>query len=159
MNYWLMKSEPDEFGIDDLARKSCEMWEGVRNYQARNFMQEMKKGDLIFFYHSSCKTVGIAGLMKVATEAYPDPAAVDPKHPYFDKKQPKENRWLAIDVQFVEKFPTVLTLAKIKMLAEQHAELQDLMLIKLNRLSVMPVEEREWICLMDAIKKNKAGQN
>ncbi len=151
MAYWLMKSEPDEFGIDDLALKKCERWDGVRNYQARNFMREMQLGDQIFMYHSSCKTVGIAGLMKVARAGYPDPSAEDPSSAYYDKKQPAENRWTAVDVAFVKRFKKVLTLAEIKTLASQDERLADFMLITRSRLSVMPVTESQWQCLMEAI--------
>ena len=151
MAYWLLKSEPEEFGIDDLEQKECEMWEGVRNYQARNFMREMKQGDLAFLYHSSCKTVGIAGVMRIEKGGYPDPTAEDPSHPYFDKTQPEENRWTAVDVKFVEKFPRVFTLKEIKALAEQDDRLNDLMLVSKSRLSVMPITQGEWFSLIEAI--------
>lgn len=151
MAYWLLKSEPSEFGIDDLAQKKCEMWEGVRNYQARNFMRDMQVGDLAFLYHSSCKTVGIAGVMRIEKAGYPDPTAQDPEHPYFDKTQPDENRWTAVDVKFVEKFPHIFTLKEVKALAEKDPRLENLMLVNKSRLSVMPVTQEEWFCLIEAI--------
>ena len=152
MAYWLMKSEPDEFGIDDLALKKCERWDGVRNYQARNFMREMQEGDFIFMHHSSCKTVGIAGVMTVARAGYPDPSAEDPSSAYFDKKQPSENRWTAVDVAFEERFAKVLTLEKIKQLAVNDPRLSDLMLLSRSRLSVMPISHEQWQCLMEHVR-------
>ena len=151
MAYWLLKSEPDEFGIDDLEQNGCEMWDGVRNYQARNFMREMKVGDMAFLYHSSCKNVGIAGVMRIEKEGYPDPTAEDPSNPHFDKKQPKENRWTAVDVKFVEKFHRVFSLKEVKELAAKDERLKDLMLVSQSRLSVMPITQGEWFCLIEAI--------
>lgn len=140
MKYWLMKSEPNEFSIDDLARTGCNQWNGVRNYQARNFMRDMQKGDLIFFYHSSCKPAGIAGIMQVDREAYPDPSATDPQSPYFDDKSHPKNRWSAVDVCYVEKFNQLISLETIK----QMPALSDMLLVSRNRLSVMPVSEEHW---------------
>lgn len=104
MNYWLMKSEPDVFSIDDLKKRphSTEHWDGVRNYQARNFMKDgMKKGDLIFFYHSNCEEPGIVGLAKVVKEAYPDFTSWDKKSKYYDEKStPEKPRWFMVDVKF-----------------------------------------------------------
>ena len=149
MTYWLMKSEPDEFSIDDLQQKGVARWDGVRNYQARNFLREMNLGDQVLFYHSSCKHVGIAGLMEIVGTYYPDPLAIDKGSSYFDPKSLKENRWSAVDVKFIQKFEKVLSLQSIKTLAENDQRLADLALIKKgNRLSVMPITNDQWQCLI-----------
>ena len=145
MNYWLMKSEPDVFGVDDLmkAPRKTDTWDGVRNYQARNMMRdEMKKGDLVFFYHSNCKEPGIAGIMKIAREGYPDHTAFDPKEKYFDPKSDPDNpRWYMVDVRHVRKLKRVITLTELK----THPELDGLPLLRRgNRLSIMPVSEEQW---------------
>lgn len=152
MPYWLMKSEPDEFSIDDLRRKGKARWDGVRNYQARNFMRDMALGDTILFYHSSCKDVGISGLMKVVTTHYEDPLAIDPKSDYFDEKSLKSNRWSAVDVAFEAKLSKIFPLDQIKKLAEKDQRLADFALVqKGSRLSVMPVSDAQWQCLMEKI--------
>ena len=143
MNYWLMKTEPDTFSIDDLKRKKREAWDGVRNYQARNFMRDdMRVGDGVFFYHSNCAEPGIAGLAEVATDAYPDPSQFDPKSKYFDPGSSRDNpRWMLVDVIFVKKLKRVITLDELK----NHKALTDMRLLrKGNRLSVMPVEAADW---------------
>ncbi|WP_250624844.1 EVE domain-containing protein [Pinirhizobacter soli] len=143
MNYWLMKSEPDTFSIDDLKRKGKEAWDGVRNYQARNFMRDgMRVGDKVFFYHSNCAVPGIAGIASVATSAYPDPSQFDPKSHYFDAGAKREDpRWMLVDVKFVRKLKRVITLEELKGLDE----LADMALVrKGNRLSVMPVSKPHW---------------
>ena len=143
MNYWLMKTEPDTFSIDDLKRKKREAWDGVRNYQARNFMRDdMRVGDGVFFYHSNCAEPGIAGLAEVATDAYPDPSQFDPKSQYFDPGSSRDNpRWMLVDVTFVKKLKRVITLDELK----NHKALTDMRLLrKGNRLSVMPVEAADW---------------
>ena len=145
MNYWLMKSEPDVFGIDDLkaAPKRTEHWDGVRNYQARNMMRdEMKRGDLVFFYHSNCKTPGIVGIAKVVKEGYPDFTAFDSKSKYFDPKSTTDNpRWFMVDVKFVRKLKRTIALEELK--GDRH--LAGFPLIRRgNRLSIMPVTERQW---------------
>jgi predicted RNA-binding protein with PUA-like domain len=143
MNYWLMKSEPDTFSIDDLKRKKHEAWDGVRNYQARNFMRDdMRVGDGVFFYHSNCAEPGIAGLAEVATDAYPDPSQFDPKSKYFDPGSSRDNpRWMLVDVKFAKKLKRVITLDELK----NHKALADMRLLrKGNRLSVMPVEAADW---------------
>ncbi|HEY0199697.1 MAG TPA: EVE domain-containing protein [Rhodanobacter sp.] len=143
MKYWLMKSEPDAFSIDDLKRKRVEAWDGVRNYQARNFMRDgMRPGDKVFFYHSNCAEPGIAGLAEVASDSYPDPSQFDPKSHYFDPKSSRENpRWMLVDVKFVKKLKRVITLDELK----GHDALEDMQLLrKGNRLSVMPVGAAEW---------------
>ncbi|MGD8234564.1 MAG: EVE domain-containing protein [Chromatiales bacterium] len=147
MNYWLMKSEPDVFGIDHLMKmpKKTEHWDGVRNYQARNMMRdEMKKGDLVFFYHSNCDEPGIVGIMTVAREGYPDHTAFDPKQKYHDAKSDPENpRWYMVDVKHKRKLKRTITLKELKEYAD--TELRDCPLVrKGNRLSIMPLTERQW---------------
>ncbi|MCH9626968.1 MAG: hypothetical protein S4CHLAM2_06000 [Chlamydiales bacterium] len=136
--YWLMKSEPTCYSIDDLERMHTTSWDGVRNYQARNIMRdEMQVGDLAFFYHSSCNPAGIVGLCRVCKEAHPDYTAWDPKSDHFDPKaSPDKPIWMMVDVEFVEKFPNVITLHELK----QHPELEELMVTQRgSRLSVQPV--------------------
>ncbi len=145
MNYWLMKSEPDVFGIDDLKRcpAKTEPWDGVRNYQARNMMRDdMKKGDLVFFYHSNCKEPGIVGIMKVVREGYPDHTAFDPKEKYYDPKSDPDNpRWYMVDVRYVRTLKRTITLTELK----THKQLADFPLVRRgNRLSVMPVTKNDW---------------
>ena len=145
MAYWLMKSEPEEFSIDDLESRPSrkEPWDGVRNYQARNMMRdEMKMGDLAFFYHSNCDTPGIAGLVKIASEAYPDPTAFDPDDDHYDPKSDPENpRWYLVDVEFVRKLKRVIPLSELK----AESALEKMALTRRgNRLSVMPVSKKEW---------------
>ena len=143
--HWLMKSEPSSFSVDDLLRRPdrTEPWDGVRNYQARNLIRdEMKPGDLAFFYHSSCDEPGIAGVMEVASPAYPDPTAFDPGHHHFDPdSSPDSPRWLLVDVRLVRKLRRIITLTELK----THPELAGLPLLKRgNRLSVMPVSREHW---------------
>lgn len=146
MNYWLMKSEPDVFGIDDLARRpgKTEHWDGIRNYQARNMIRDdMKKNDLAFFYHSNAAEIGIVGIMKIVREAYADYTALNPESKYFDPKSSLDNpRWYMVDVQFVRKFKRVITLDELR----QHADaLGDMALLREgNRLSINPVTEDQW---------------
>ena len=143
MNHWLMKSEPDAFSIDDLKRKKREPWDGVRNYQARNFMRDgMRPGDKVFFYHSNCAVPGIVGIAEVATDAYPDPSQFDPKSKYFDAGSSRDNpRWMLVDVKFVKKLKRTISLEELK--ADQAlAEMP--LLRKGNRLSVMPIDDADW---------------
>lgn len=145
MNYWLMKSEPEEFSIDDLrrSRSGKEPWDGVRNYQARNMIRdEMRPGDQVFFYHSNCEEPGIVGIMKIASEAYPDPTAFDPRDKHHDPKSDPDNpRWYLVDVGFVRKLARTITLRELR----GQSKLTDLALVrKGNRLSVMPVSKQEW---------------
>jgi predicted RNA-binding protein with PUA-like domain len=147
MNYWLMKSEPDTFSIDDLKRKKREAWDGVRNYQARNFMRDgMRVGDGVFFYHSNCAEPGIAGIAEVATDAYPDPSQFDPKSQYFDPGSSRDNpRWMLVDVKFVKKLTRIITLKEL----QAQPNLADMALVrKGNRLSVMPVSAAEWRAIL-----------
>ncbi|WP_041713099.1 EVE domain-containing protein [Paraglaciecola sp. T6c] len=151
MQYWLFKTEPDAFSIDDLAAKpeQTEHWDGIRNYQARNFLRDqVKQGDKVFIYHSSCKDVGIAGLAEVVKEAYPDHTQFDPESHYYDPKSSPDNpRWVMVDVRFVEKFPAILSLKKIKSMPE----INEIGLIKKGyRLSIMPVNEHEFSALLAA---------
>lgn len=144
MVYWLIKSEPGEFSIDDLARRGREPWSGVRNYQARNFMRDdMKPGDGILFYHSSCPEPGVVGLAEVASTAYPDPTQFDPDSEYFDAKaSPDLPRWWLVNVGFRRKLTRTITLDQIRAQAER---LGDLALIRRgNRLSVLPVTRTQW---------------
>ncbi len=154
MQFWLMKSEPGEFSIDDLKQrpKKTEPWDGVRNYQARNMMRdEMKKGDLAFFYHSNCDEPGIVGIMQIVREGYPDPTAFDPKDKHFDPKSDPENpRWFHVDVKFKQKFSRTISLAELK----QQKKLQDMKLLQRgNRLSVMPVSQTEWNYILKLAEK------
>ncbi|GGF55237.1 EVE domain-containing protein [Alteromonas lipolytica] len=149
MQYWLFKSEPDVFGIDHLAARpnQTEPWDGVRNYQARNFLRdEVKVGDRVFFYHSSCKTVGIAGIAEVVKAGYPDATQFNPESAYFDPKATQEKpRWYSVDVKYVSKFARVLELSTIK----DCPQITELSLVKKgHRLSVMPVIENEWHTLV-----------
>jgi predicted RNA-binding protein with PUA-like domain len=145
MNYWLFKTEPEECSIDDFAKapEQAIVWEGVRNYQARNFLRDqVKTGDLVFIYHSSCKDIGIAGIAEVVRSSYPDPSQFNSLSPYFDAKASGTKApWVAVDLRFVEKFPVLLSLDKLK----QSTKLEQLPLVKKgNRLSVMPVSPAEW---------------
>ncbi len=145
MNYWLMKSEPSTFSIDDLKSRpdKTEPWDGVRNYQARNFMRDdMKKGDQVFFYHSNCPEPGIVGLATVASASYPDPTAFDPEDSHYDPKSDADKpRWYLVDVKYKRKLKRTITLQELK----QHHMLADMKLLqKGNRLSIMPVTKRQW---------------
>jgi predicted RNA-binding protein with PUA-like domain len=143
MRYWLMKSEPEEFSIDALAKKKLEPWNGVRNYQARNYMRDgMKVGDGVLFYHSNCAEPGVVGIAEIRSEAHPDPSQFDPKSDYYDPASKREEpRWLLVDVGYKRKLKRTITLAELK----DRPQLQDLALVKKgNRLSVMPVSRSEW---------------
>lgn len=146
MAYWLMKSEPDEFSISDLQRLGNARWDGVRNYQARNFLREMEVGDEFLFYHSSCPEPGIAGIGKISQAAYPDPTALDPQSHYHDAKaNADKNPWSAIEVAFLENFGKVLGLGYLK----QQTALEQLPLVqKGSRLSVMPVTAEQWTAIL-----------
>lgn len=134
---WLMKTEPDVFGIDVLQRKQTEHWDGVRNFQARNHMRAMKLGDRVLFYHSSCDPPGVAGLARVCREAYPDFTSWDPKSKYYDPRSTAETpRWSMVDVEFVEKFPRLVPLDEMR----RTPGLDDMLLLRRGmRLSVQPV--------------------
>lgn len=151
MNYWLLKSEPDDISIDDVKLSSTQAWFGIRNYQARNFIRDgMKIGDLAFFYHSSCKVPGVAGIVKISSDAYPDDSAFDPESAYFDAKSTPENpRWLQRDIEFVEKFENIIPLALLKSLPS----LAEMYLVsKGSRLSIQPVRAQEWQAINALVK-------
>ena len=144
-----MKSEPDVYSIDDLEKeKKPALWEGCRNFTVRNFMKDdMKDGDLAFFYHSNIAPIGIVGIMKISGDVFPDPTQFDPKSEYYDEKSKEDHpRWMARNVEFVEKFEKVITLEQLK-----HDPRLSTMLVvrKGQRLSVMPVTEEEWKIVLD----------
>jgi predicted RNA-binding protein with PUA-like domain len=142
MAYWLMKSEPEELSILDLQRLGSARWDGVRNYQARNFLRQMQLGDSFFFYHSSCPQPGIAGIGTISASAYADPAALDPHSGYYDGKASSEkNPWSAVTVAHHTTFKRVLSLAQLR---QQSALSAMPLLQKGSRLSVMPVTPEEW---------------
>jgi predicted RNA-binding protein with PUA-like domain len=149
MQYWLLKTEPSTFSWDDLNSTPNQIthWEGVRNYQARNFMRQMKVGDLIFFYHSIVKPQTIMGITKVVQEAYLDHFAFDSSSKYYDPQRLPENpRWLMVDIQYVEDFQPPITLNELK----QTKGLEDMLLLqKGNRLSVQPVTPKEWEIILE----------
>lgn len=154
MKYWLMKSEPETFSIDDLAARKVEPWDGVRNYQARNFMREMAVGDGVFFYHSNARPPGIVGLAEVAKAAYPDPTQFDGQSDYFDARSTVDHpRWDLVEVRFKEKFAQMITLETLK----EHEALSEMVLVqKGNRLSVMPVTKAQWDCILSlAVRGNR----
>lgn len=144
MKYWLFKSEPDEYSIDDLAAEADGIgcWNGIRNYQARNLLRDqVNRGDAVLFYHSSCKVPGVAGIAKVVGNAYPDPSQLDPESQYFDPKSTQHQpRWYCVDIQFSQKFSQVLSLKQLK----QQSPLENMVLLKQGRLSIQPVTTEEW---------------
>jgi len=157
MNYWLLKSEPGEFSFGDLASSpgKTTFWDGVRNYQARNFMRDqMQKGDLAFFYHSSCEQPGIVGIVEIVSAARPDDTAFDPSDKHYDAKSKlAEPRWFGVDVRYKRRLKNPLSLAKLK----QHAgdSLTELQLLQRgNRLSVMPVSSSDWQFILELEKEN-----
>ena len=157
MQYWLMKSEPDVYGIDDLAAQpdQTDHWDGVRNYQARNMMRDqMKKGDKVFFYHSNCKEPAIVGIAEIAREGYPDFTAWDPESKYYDPKSTPDNpRWYMVDLRFRRKLRRPVTLQELK----QHPALANMPLLrKGNRLSVMPVTKEQWDYILGLEKQPAA---
>lgn len=146
MQYWLMKTEPNVFSIDDLKIKRKSGWDGVRNYQARNFMRDqMKKGDIVLIYHSSCEVPGIAGLGTVSKEAYPDPTQYDSKSPYFDPKSTIDNpRWFMVEVEFKSKLQKLISLAELK----NDPGLSSMIVLKKgSRLSITPITNLEYFAL------------
>lgn len=144
MAYWLFKTEPDEFGIDDLKAfgKKSAPWDGIRNYQARNLLRDqVQVGDQVLMYHSSCKLIGVAGTAEVVTAAFPDPAQFDPESKYFDAKATHEDpRWFNLEIVFKQKFESVVPLKLLKVTPE----LSEMTLLKQGRLSVQPVTAQEW---------------
>ncbi len=149
MRYWLMKTEPSVYGIDDLAAEpqQTDHWDGIRNYQARNMMRDdMKSGDRIFLYHSNCKEPGIVGIAEVVREAYPDHTAFDPDSTYYDPKSDPDNpRWMMVDVHLVRRLKRNITLHELK----ARPELDGLALVRRgNRLSIMPVSSEHWAFIL-----------
>ena len=154
MNYWLLKSEPTSYSIDNLQREKSKItcWDGVRNYQARNFMRDvMKKGDQAFFYHSNCQVPGIVGIVEIVRESYLDFTALDPENHHYDPKSTVSNpRWVMIDVKFCQKFQKIISLNVLK----RNPLLKDLLILrKGNRLSITPVTEKQWNAIV-AMGKN-----
>jgi predicted RNA-binding protein with PUA-like domain len=146
MNYWLFKTEPDAFSIDDLAAHGSTSWEGVRNYQARNFLRQCAVGDEVFIYHSSCKFIGIAGVGKILRSAYADATQLDSSSDFFDAASLQgDPRWSTVDVGFVKKFPRLIDLPALKI----NPALSELALVKkASRLSVMPVSVVEYHAIL-----------
>ena len=141
MQYWLMKSEADVYSIDQLAADGSTLWDGVRNYQARNNMKQMKVGDLVLYYHSRQNPSAVVGLARVVREAYPDPTQFDPEHKYFDEKSSREEpRWELVDIEFARRFEHPVTLHEVK----AEAALADMVLVNNSRLSVQPVRPDEF---------------
>jgi predicted RNA-binding protein with PUA-like domain len=157
--YWLMKSEPSDYSIDDLKADKTTLWDGVRNHQARNQMMEMKKGDEVLFYHSMSDKA-VVGVMRVtSSEAYPDPTQFRKRSKYYDEKSTKKApRWFLVDVRYVKKLKKPVTLAEIK----ARATLKDMVLVKNSRLSVQPVRKKEFDMIVrmgtPAAKKRPAGK-
>ena len=144
-SYWLFKSEPSTFSIEDLRHVGRTAWEGVRNYQARNHLREAKVSDGVLFYHSSTKPMAVAGAAKVVKAAYPDPSQFDTKSEYFDKDAKRDDpRWSLVDIEFVEAFASPVTLDEMK----EMPALRDMVLLKRGRLSVQPVTAGEWAAIV-----------
>ncbi len=143
-NYWLFKAEPHIYGIEHLnaAPKKIGRWDGIRNYQARNFLRgQVALGDEVFIYHSSCKNVGIVGTAKIVQTAYPDPTQFNPESDYYDPKSTAENpRWVSVDIQVTQTFTQIISLAEIK----AQSILENMVLVKQSRLSTQPVTKAEW---------------
>jgi len=148
MQYWLMKSEPDTYSIDDLQSFVVDHWDGIRNYQVRNFFRDqMQVGDQAFFYHSNCKVPGIVGTMEIASKAYPDHTAFDPSEKYFDSKSdPETPRWLMVDVRYIRHLDRMITLGELRL----QKQITDMKLLQRgNRLSVLPLSKKEWQYILD----------
>ena len=148
---WLFKSEPGEFGIDDLAaaKHSTTRWDGIRSYQARNFIRDdIARGDRVFFYHSSCNRTGIAGICEVVSAPYPDPTQFDPASDYFDSKAtPDSPRWYAVDIRLVEKLPAVVETGLLR----RQRSLKQMALFRNPRLSIQPVTAKEWQLITEMV--------
>ena len=148
MQYWLMKSEPDTYSIDDLQSFGVDHWDGIRNYQVRNFFRDqMQVGDQAFFYHSNCKEPGIVGTMDIVSKAYPDHTAFDPSEKYFDSKSDPENpRWLMVDVRYIRHLDRMIMLGELR----QQKQIADMKLLQRgNRLSVLPLSKMEWQYILE----------
>jgi len=148
MQYWLMKSEPDTYSIDDLQSFGVDHWDGIRNYQVRNFFRDqMQVGEQAFFYHSNCKEPGIVGTMEIVSKAYPDHTAFDPSEKYFDSKSDPENpRWLMVDVRYIRHLDRMITLGELRQ-QKQNADMK--LLQRGNRLSVLPLSKMEWQYILE----------
>lgn len=150
---WLMKSEPGAYSIDDLERDGTTCWDGVRNYQARNLMREMKEGDAVLFYHSNANPPGVVGIARVCREAYPDPTSWDPNGRYFDpKSSPETPRWWMVDIAFVEKLPRVVPLSEMK----ADPALDEMLVTGKSRLSVQPVEQHHFDRVVGLAREDEA---
>ncbi len=148
--YWLMKSEPEAYSIDDLRRDKREHWDGIRNYSARNNMREMKVGDMVLFYHSNAKPPGVVGIAKVCKTVYPDHTAWDPKSKYFDPKSPQDApRWEMVDIEFVEELPRLVSLEELK----ADPKLENMVVTQRGRLSVQPVSAAHFKHVVKLSKK------
>lgn len=154
MNDWLIKSEPQDYSIADLERDGSTLWDGVRNYQARNFLRQMRPGDRVFFYHSNASPPGIVGLARIIQSHLVDPAQFDPNSPYFDPKaSPEAPRWQTVKIEFVEVFPQLISLATLK----KQFSAEELLLVRPgNRLSVMPVSPQVAKQILDLADKSKS---
>ncbi len=150
-NYWLFKAEPHIYGIEHLAAAPHKIgrWDGIRNYQARNFLRDqVALNDEVFIYHSSCKNVGIVGTAKIVKTAYPDPTQFNPESDYYDPKSTHENpRWVSVDIQLQKTFSRILLLAELK----QQPALQEMVLLKQSRLSTQPVTKVEWKYIVELV--------
>jgi len=158
MAHWLMKSEPGEFSIDDMARAKRKrfMWDGVRNYMARNFMLQMQPGDRFFLYHSAVKVPGIAGIGEIVGEAYPDPTQFDPENVHYDPASPAAKpRWTCRDVRYVERFPELLSLTSLREHTDRLGKFH--LLQRGNRLSVMPVTDEQWDYIVKLARQGASG--
>ncbi len=163
IKYFLLKSEPDEYSITNLKNDKTEEWDGIRNYQARNFLRAMQVGDRAFFYHSKTKLAGIVGTCRIARVAQPDASACDPKSDYYDPKcttTPDSNKWSSVLIEYEQTFPVVLTLKEIKNAAENYPEglIAKLPLLKQSRLSVVPLTREQWNELMKMIETKKEAE-
>ncbi len=150
MKYWLFKSEPTTYSIEDLQKEKICSWDGIRNYQARNYLRDhVKKNDLVFFYHSNIPDPAIVGLAKVLKEAYPDFTALDPQSTYYDPKASKENpRWVLVDLQFEKKFKKKILRSQLKLLPS----LKNMILLTHSRLSIQPIEKKQFDILTNLIE-------
>ena len=159
MAYWLIKSNPNCFSITDLQRSGTEMWDGVRNYRARNFMRdEMKVGDKAFFYHSSAKPSGVAGIVSIAKAGYPDPTQFHPEHRHYDPKATVETpRWYMVDVKFEQAFKDILPLSTLKFIPE----LEDSLLLRkgCEQLTILPLEPKHWYAIMALAESTEQADN
>jgi|TARA_B110000967_G_scaffold25492_1_gene23394 predicted RNA-binding protein with PUA-like domain len=152
MKYWLMKNEPEDYGIDDLKKDKTEHWDGIRNYQVRNMIRDdMSIGDMAFFYHSNCEIPGIYGLMTINSKAYPDHTAFDKKAKYYDIKSDKNKpAWLMVDVKYKRKLQKIITLKELK----SKKELSEMRVVqKGNRLSITEVSKKDWEYILSLEKK------